>query len=339
MNIMSKYNFATRFFTIIGVIIITSISAFSQTTTFGSTDYCISKTDRDVYVSKIEIFTKYICVDITIVPKKDIARLNYWYSTNAYLIADNKRHKLLGATDAAKKEYHRCTYSDGWGWDKAKAGYAYTFTLVFDGTIDVGVEQCSIVDKGTKPGDNFQNIRINNSPFGDKEHESNFVYGKAYLAYTNATVSMKEGAGTNYNTVETLKPGTVVVIDTRETNGDYYYATNFDTGSEGYISKSKVSPYEIIPESDGSFIKEGNYSEYHLDPRVEITNSTDKTLTLTLNGTKHKIRAHNKIEITLKAGVCKFKATAPGVMPYIGTKTFNNNYEYTWEFFIITERY
>lgn len=336
---MEKNNFVTKFLLFTCFMIMTGVSSFAQTTSFSPTDYCVSKTDRDVYVSKIDIFTKYICVDITIVPKKDIARLNYWYSTNAYLIADNKRHKLLGATDAAKKEYHRCTYSDGWGWEKAKAGYAYTFTLVFDGTIEAGVEQCSIVDKGTKPGDNFQNIVIDNSPFGDKDHELYFVNGKAYLAYTNATVSLKEGAGTNYNTVETLKPGTVVVIDTREASGDYYYATNFETGSEGYISKSKVSPYEIIPESDGSFIKEGQYSDYHQDPRVEITNSTDKTMTLTLNGTKHKIRAHNKIEITLKAGVCKFKATAPGVMPYIGTKTFNNNYDYTWEFFIITERY
>lgn len=336
---MNKYNYTTRFLIIVCLTIVTSVSLFAQTTTFEPTDYCISKTDRDVYVSKIEIYTKYICVDITIVPKKDLAHLNYWYSVNTYLMADNKRHKLLGATDAAKKEYHRCTYSDGWGWDKAKAGYAYTFTLVFDGSIDVGVEQCSIIDKGTNPGDNFQNIIIDNSPFGDKDHELYFVYGKAYLAYTNATVSMKEGAGTNYNTVETLKPGTVVVIDTREANGDYYYATNFDTGSEGYISKSKVSPYEIIPESDGSFFQETKISDYNQDPLVEITNNTSKNIKLKLNGTTYKINAYNKIEITIPQGQYNFKATAPGVMPDIGSKTFRVNYKYTWNFYIVTSKY
>lgn len=315
------------------------MTSFAQTTTFKASDYIISKTDKDVYVSKIDIYKNYTFVDITIVPKKYLARLNYWYSGSAYLSADGKKYKLLGATDETGERYHSCTYSDGWGWNNAKAGYAYTFTLVFQGGIDIGVEQCSIIDKGTKPGDNFQNIKFSNSPFGDKVHEKYFAYGKAYIAYTNATVSLKEGAGANYGTVETLKPGTVVVIDTREENGDYYYATNFDTGAEGYISKSKVSPYEIIPESDGSFFVENKYSDYHENPRVEITNSTNKNMTLTLNGTKYKISAYGKKEVTLPAGTCKFKATAPGVMPFIGSKYLKQGHEYTWEFYIIYDKY
>ena len=311
------------------------ISPSAQTTYFDPSDYCVSKTDKDVYVSKVDIYKNYTFVDITIVPKKNIARLTYWYSKSAYLLADNKRYKLLGAVDEDKEQYHTCTYSDGWGWNNAKAGYEYTFTLVFEGGIAVGVEECSLIDKGTKPGTSFEGIWLNNSPFGDVEHEASFVHGKAYLAYTNATVSMKEGAGANYQTVETLKPGTVLVIDTREAYGDYYYVTNFDTGSEGYVKKSKVSPYEIIPESDGSFFQESKYSNYHQDPRIEITNSTNKTLTLTLNGTKHKISAYKTINVTMPAGVCKFKATAPGVMPYIGSKSLRTDYEYTWEFYII----
>lgn len=336
---MKVFSINLKLLIVILLLTIVHTPSIAQTTSFSPNDYVISKADKDVYVSKIDIYKNYTFVDITIVPKKDLARLNYWYSASAYLSADGKRYKLLGATDESGERYHRCTYSDGWGWENAKAGYAYTFTLVFQGGIDIGVEQCSLIDKGTKPGDNFQNIKFHNSPFGDKEHETYFAYGKAYIAYTNATVSMKEGAGTNYGTVETLKPGTVVVIDTREAKGEYYYATNYDTGEEGYISKSKVSPYEIIPESDGSFFQESRYSDYHQDPRVEITNSSNKNMTLTLNGTKFKISAYGKKEVTLPAGTCKFKATAPGVMPYIGSKYLKQDYEYTWEFYIIYDKY
>ena len=131
----------------------------------------------------------------------------------------------------------------------------------------------------------------------------------------------------------------MLVIDTREASGDYYYATDFETATEGYVKKSQVSPYEIIPEPDGSFFQGSRYSDYQLDPQVEITNSTNKLMTLTLNGKKHRIAANQTITLEMPAGLCRFKATTPGVRPYIGSKTFEKDYIYTWEFFIIKERY
>ena len=43
-------------------------------------------------------------------------------------------------------------------------------------------------------------------------------------------------------------------------------------------------------------------------------------------------------KITLTPGDYDFRASAPGVMPNIGTKTFASNQAYQWEFYIITRR-
>lgn len=320
------------------------------TTNFTLFDHRIQGEDKSASIGKVDIYTNCVLVEIKLVPNKEIKRLHYFYSPNTYLLANGTKLPLLGAVSSDGESYHTCYYDDGWGWDNAKANSIYSFTLIFDGTITEGVETCSLIDDGSDyHGFIFRNIKLDNpkyEPQITQESKSNtqrikatkFEPNKIYIGYTNGTAKLKEGAGSNYKTIITLNPSTPLIIDTSEKRGSYYYVTVLETGEEGYISAQLASPYEEIQSSDGSMFQSTKRNSYvKHDPSIEITNLSHVTMTLTLGKSKFSFKPSETRTITIKEGTYKFKASSPGIIPLIGSKFFESDYDYTWQFFIRRE--
>ena len=61
-------------------------------------------------------------------------------------------------------------------------------------------------------------------------------------------------------------------------------------------------------------------------------------MTLKLNSEAYSFSPQQKKKITLSPGNCNYRASAPNVIPIIGTEYMESNQGYSWQFYIVTER-
>jgi len=166
---------------------------------------------------------------------------------------------------------------------------------------------------------------------------SNAIYSQSYLGTITKQVNFREGSSSDDNIISSLKPKTQIFIVSLETENDYYNVIDIATDIEGYVHKSYVKVGKLVNKSNGSFISaSGNSASY--DAEATIFNNTTITMTLKLNAEVYRFSPKETKNITLTPGDYDFRASAPGVVPNVGVKNFENNRTYTWQFYIVTSR-
>lgn len=68
-------------------------------------------------------------------------------------------------------------------------------------------------------------------------------------------------------------------------------------------------------------------------PRILVKNDSLRVLTLLIGETSYEVYPNSTREITISAGRYKFVATAPNVIPLVGSETWDAGYRYTWTFY------
>jgi hypothetical protein len=166
---------------------------------------------------------------------------------------------------------------------------------------------------------------------------SNAIYSQSYLGTITKQVNFREGSSSDDNIISSLKPNTQIFIISLETENDYYNVIDIATDREGYVHKSYVKVGKLVSKSSESvFSPTGKSSNYNSE--VKIFNNTSKTLTLKLNAELYYFSPNETKNINLTPGEYDFRASAPGVIPYIGTENLNSNQGYSWQFYITTSR-
>jgi len=85
---------------------------------------------------------------------------------------------------------------------------------------------------------------------------------------------------------------------------------------------------------------EGNIFDFvgerALDGKVEIEvyNNTGLSLSVKMNDETFSFSPKEKKIISIKSGSVKFRASAPGVLPAIGSENLSKNSRYAWEFYL-----
>lgn len=162
-------------------------------------------------------------------------------------------------------------------------------------------------------------------------------FGQSYLGWVTKQVKFRQGPSTNYEVISSLRAGTQIFIISRDSENNYYNIIDIATNREGYINKSFVKFGQMIEKNEqGMFTPSGKTSTYN--PDIEIFNNTSLTLTLKLNTETYSFSPKQKKTITLSPGTYDYRASAPGVIPNIGTENMESNMGYTWQFYIVTER-
>jgi hypothetical protein len=165
----------------------------------------------------------------------------------------------------------------------------------------------------------------------------NICFSQSYLGTIIKQVNLRSDASSYSDIIKSLKPGSQVFISSLETENDYYNIIDIATDKEGFVKKSFVKVGKLISRSSESvFTPDGESS--NLNPEVKVFNNTSKTLTLKMNSDLYYFEPHQTKNITLFPGEYDFRASAPGVIPYIGTENLNGNQSYSWQFFIRTRR-
>ena len=166
---------------------------------------------------------------------------------------------------------------------------------------------------------------------------SNAIFSQSYIGIITKQVNFREGSSSNDNIISSLKPNTQIFIISLETENDFYNIIDIATDKEGYVHKSYVKVGKLVDKSNGSFISASGNSSSN-DSEAKIFNNTTITMTLKLNTEVYRFSPQETKNITLTPGDYDFRASAPGVMPSVGTKYFKNNSAYTWQFYISTSR-
>lgn len=160
---------------------------------------------------------------------------------------------------------------------------------------------------------------------------------QSYLGTITKQVNFREGPGTDYTVISSLKVGTAIFVVSLDTENDFYDIIDIRTNKEGYVNKKFVKiGKEIEKNEQGMFSPNGQTATYN--PEIEIFNDTRLTLTLKLNKDLFSFAPQEKRSITLEPGSCDYRASAPGVIPSIGTEYLQSNNGYTWKFYIITTK-
>jgi hypothetical protein len=165
---------------------------------------------------------------------------------------------------------------------------------------------------------------------------STICLGQSYLGLVTDYVNFRQGPGTEHGVISTLQPDDVVFIISLELENEFYQVIDIATDRLGYIHKSFIEIAEKIEENEsGVFVPNGETHTYN--PQLEIVNSTSLLLTLVLNSETHALSPGEEKTITLSPGKYSYRASAPGVIPYIGTEYLESNTTYGWQFYISTE--
>lgn len=161
-------------------------------------------------------------------------------------------------------------------------------------------------------------------------------FSQSYLGWVTSQVNFRQGPGTDYVVISSLQAGSQIFIVSLDTENDFYNVIDIASDKEGYIHKSFVKlGQEVEKNEKGMFTPSGKTSTYN--PEIEIFNNTSLTLTLKLNSETYSFYPQQKRTITLSPGSYNYRASAPGVIPNIGTEYMESNMGYTWQFYIVTE--
>lgn len=166
---------------------------------------------------------------------------------------------------------------------------------------------------------------------------SSICLGQSYLGIVTKQVNFRQGPGLDYSIIASLQPETQIFVISIDTENGFYNVIDIATDIEGYIHKSFVILEEEVKKNErGMFTPSGKTSTYK--PEIEIFNNTSLSLTLKLNSETYNFFPKQKRIITLIPGTYDYRASAPGVIPNIGTENMDSNMGYTWQFYIITQR-
>jgi Bacterial SH3 domain len=165
--------------------------------------------------------------------------------------------------------------------------------------------------------------------------ESDNDPGVDLAVVTAQTANLRLSPNSTSKVVRRLsKADILVVIDRTPVNG-WYNVLDVSSNDEGWISQSLI--YIRWTRKEGSVPRfEEQRTGGDESPRIDITNETDKTLSLRIGGNRYSVAPHSTRSISQTAGTYKFYASVPNVYPLVGEKTWENGTIYSWNFYIQT---
>ncbi len=159
------------------------------------------------------------------------------------------------------------------------------------------------------------------------------------LCKATTAVNLREGPSAQYGKILQMPKGSafVAIIDDNATvyEGMFVYGLYVDEDIYGYVCETYLDPVkEIETDNNGVLSKTG--SSFGYDPEVEITNNSNREITVRVNNTNFPFAPHESQIITCAPGSVSIFASSPGVLPYSAVDYVSANCSYSWTFYIKT---
>jgi len=158
--------------------------------------------------------------------------------------------------------------------------------------------------------------------------------GVDYAVVTVSYANLRDTPSITSNPLLKLARGDILVILGSALSDTWYNVIHVESGQEGWIHSSTVEvnytqnrkPLVQIPRTATGSSK---------NPALEVTNDTNRILTLKIEDTRYTFAPHEKQTLNLAPGHYKFIASAPAVIPDFGEESLETGYSYSWRFYIM----
>jgi uncharacterized protein YgiM (DUF1202 family) len=159
------------------------------------------------------------------------------------------------------------------------------------------------------------------------------VYAQSYAGVVREAANLRSGPGTDYQVVVVLAEGTKLFIDSIAGENGFYPVSVIETDTSGWIAKNLVSLTRAIADSDEKFFTPlGRIASK--EAVVRVHNDSGVTMTLALDRQIYKFGAGEEKVLELPAGSYRVRASAPGILPYLGNENFEVGVEYAIRFYV-----
>lgn len=126
----------------------------------------------------------------------------------------------------------------------------------------------------------------------------------------------------------------LAIIKRPDSSGEYVRVIHLETGKNGYVLKKNVTLYYTRkPKTTESPFSERRTDSYK-NPEITVSNTTDRTLYLTVGSMELELASGTTRTITLEEGSYDYFASAANVRPLIGNKYYSKGSIYSWTFYI-----
>jgi tetratricopeptide (TPR) repeat protein len=157
-------------------------------------------------------------------------------------------------------------------------------------------------------------------------------FGTDVAFVTVEMASLRKTPDPQGSVVRTVAGGAALVMMSRDASSGWYNVVDADSSDEGWVRVDQVTVRLTKQPKASPF--EATRAAQNAQPSVAVINETDLEITLTLSGVKYQIAPKGNLSITVAPGTHKYVASAPGVLPYVGTDSLEAGYKYSWTFFI-----
>jgi uncharacterized protein YgiM (DUF1202 family) len=165
---------------------------------------------------------------------------------------------------------------------------------------------------------------------------------------SSVKANIREEGNKTSRVIETVNKGTKLIILDADENGTWFQVeTEKNIGwVNGSLIKLDDAEKERIrrepkPRTTTRAATGGSspFREVYTggsDAEIDITNDSYKDMNLRFGGVNYRIKAGTSRTINVGGGNYQYYASAPGVRPIGGVKTFNTGRRYSWRFYIVT---
>jgi hypothetical protein len=152
---------------------------------------------------------------------------------------------------------------------------------------------------------------------------------------TVKTANLREGPGTDTATLLKVKRNHILALIDRQNTGPWWNVIHIDSGKEGWIHSGLVKIQYTQKKQDAQLFQvEPNETEEN--PEVVIKNDSSKLLSLRIGAERHSLQPGEEKTIYQAPGLYSYHASAPGVIPKLGSTDFAVGNTYRWRFYIVT---
>ncbi len=150
-------------------------------------------------------------------------------------------------------------------------------------------------------------------------------------------VNLREEPSLESRVIRKLSEGEMLVLLSRFSRADWYNVIHVTSGDEGWIHNSAIEIQLTSKPARPSPFSARDTGTYE-NPSVVVTNDSHRDLTLVVGTRRYSIPANSARTYSFPPGSYEYRASAPGVVPAMGTQEWEVGHEYTWRFWIVTTR-
>jgi SH3-like domain-containing protein len=159
------------------------------------------------------------------------------------------------------------------------------------------------------------------------------LFAQSYIGVATEAANLRSGPGTDYPVVVVLPEGAELFINNIQGENGFYPVVVIASDTSGWIAKSLVNLVQGVADSDEKIFTPWRQTKNKM-VALKIRNDSGLTMTLALNHQNYSFKVGEEKTLELPAGSYQIMASAPGVIPYVGTDTFEGYVEYVMSFYI-----